>query len=205
MNMQVVRPEKVLPATLKVNPYRRMTDDEYFAFCMANPDVRFERTREGEIIIVPPAGFESDHQNANVVAQLMVWAQRDGSGTVSGPSSEFFLPTGAAYSPDAAWTSKEQVSRLSKDQRRKFPPLCPEFIVEVMSPSDRLRTAQKKMEEWRRAGVQLGWLIQPDKKTVYIYRAGQTGSEARVGITKLAGEGPVKGFKLDLKQIWAGL
>ena len=203
--MQVVLPEEVLPATLKVNPEHRMTDDQYFEFCMANPSVRFERTPEGEIIIVPPAGFESDHLNLDITAQLHRWAVRDGRGIASGPTAEFILPTRAAFSPDAAWISKDQLASLSKDQRRKFPPLCPEFVIEVMSPSDRLKTAQDKMEEWRRAGVQLGWLIQPDNKTVYIYRAGRTGSETRVGITELAGEGSVKGFKLDLKHIWAGL
>src|SRR5215471_14351707 len=168
MNMQVVLPEEVLPVTLKVNPEHPMTDDEYFEFCMANPSVRFERTAEGEIIIVPPAGFESDSQNADVVAQLRAWARRERNGTVSGPSAEFLLPTGAAYSPDAAWTSNEQVSRLSTEQRRKFPPLCPEFVIEVMSPSDRLKAAQKKMREWMRAGVDLGWLIDADHRTVYI-------------------------------------
>jgi Uma2 family endonuclease len=185
-----------------LNPELHMSDDEYYEFCMANPDLWFERTAQGEIIIVPPAGWESDNQNADVVVQLGAWAKRDGRGQISGPTAEFFLPTGAAYSPDAAWTSNEKLSRLTKDQRRKFPHLCPEFIVEVMSPSDRLKPAQTKMEEWIRAGVQLGWLIYADKKTVYIYRAGQKCAEERSGITTLAGEGPVAGFELDLTEIW---
>ena len=205
MNMQVLIPDEALPATLKVNPERPMTDHQYFKFCIANPSVRFERTAEGEIVIAPPAGFESDRQNLAVAAQLHSWATKDGRGSASGPTAEFILPTRAALSPDAAWTSNEQLSRLSKDQRRKFPPVCPEFVIEVMSPSDRLKTAQKKMEEWIRAGVQLGWLIQPDTKSVFIYRAGQSGAEERTGVAKMAGEGPVKGFKLDLRHVWAGL
>ena len=203
--MQVTLPEEALPATLRLNPEHPMSDDEYYYFCMANPDVFLERTAEGDIVIVPPAGFESDNQNADVVRQLGNWAMRDGHGMISGPTVEFILPTGAAYSPDAAWTSHERLSRLTKEQRRKFPPVCPEFIIEVMSPSDRLKDAQKKMEEWIRAGVGLAWLLRPDKRTVYIYRAGQKGGEERTGIRRLAGEGPVAGFELDLTDIWTGL
>lgn len=202
MNMQLVLPEEALPATLNINPEHQMGDEEYFEFCMANPDVRFERTAEGEIIIVPPAGFESDRQNADVVGQLVAWAKRDGRGFASGPTAEFILPTRAALSPDAAWTSKAQLGRLSKKQLEKFPPVCPEFVIEIISPSDRLKSAQKKIEEWIRGGVQLGWLIYADKKTVYIYRAGQKTPEQRNGVMKLAGEGPVAGFRLNLKDIW---
>lgn len=201
--MQVVLPEEALPATLKLNPELRMNDDDYFEFCMANPNVRFERTAQGEIVIVPPAGWESDHECVSVAAQLHHWARRDGRGKSSGTSTEFILPTGAALSPDAAWVSKDRLSRLSRDQRRKFPPVCPEFVVEVMSPSDRLRAAQEKMPEWMRAGVELGWLIDGDRQTVYIYRAGKQEAEKRAGITKLAGEGPVTGFELDLSDVWS--
>jgi Uma2 family endonuclease len=201
----VLLPEDSLPATLKLNPDLRMSDDEFFEFCMANPEYSFERTSQGEIIIVPPAGYESDSQSLDAGAQLRAWARKDGRGNVSGATAEFILPTGAAYSPDAAWTSNQRLSRLTKEQRRKFPPVCPEFVIEVMSPTDRLKSAMQKMEEWVRAGVELGWLIRPDKRTVYIYRAGQKSAEQRTGITKLMGEGPVAGFVLDLKVIWAGL
>jgi len=203
--MQVTLPEDALPARLILNPELRMNDDEYFAFCMANPDVRFERTAEGEIVIVPPAGWESDHQGAVALMQLGIWSERDGRGQFSGSSTEFILPTGAALSPDAAWVSNGQLAKLTNDQLRKFPPVCPEFIIEVMSPSDRLKAAQQKMEEWMRAGVELGWLIYGDKRTVYVYRAGQAGADKRTGIRNLAGEGPVAGFDLDLTAIWAGL
>jgi len=203
--MQVTLPKEALPAKLTLNPELRMNDDEYYEFCMASPDVRFERTAEGEIVIVPPAGGESDYQSADVVGQLRVWAKRDGRGKWFGSSTEFILPTGAALSPDAAWVSNRRLSQISKEQRRKFQPICPEFIVEVMSPSDRLKAAQKKMEEWMRAGVELGWLIDGDQQTVYVYRAGQAGPETQTGVLKIAGEGPVAGFELDLTDIWAGL
>jgi len=205
INMQVVLPDQALPAKLTLNPKLRMNDDEYYAFCMANRDLRLERTAQGEIIIVPPAGGESDYQSLEVAGQLREWSKRDGRGKASGTSVEFILPTGAALSPDAAWVSNSRISKLSREQRRKFPPVCPEFVVEVMSPSDRLRTAKEKMEEWMRGGAELGWLIHGDHKTVYIYRAGQKEAEKRTGITKLLGEGPVAGFELDLTDIWAGL
>lgn len=117
----------------------------------------------------------------------------------------FILQTRAALSPDAAWASKARISQLSKEQRRKFLPVCPEFVIEVMSPSDRLKPALEKMQAWIDAGVELGWLIHPDTETVYIFRARQAEPEKRTGINKLAGEGPVAGFEADLTDIWAGL
>jgi len=203
--MQVVFPEQALPAKLTFNPEMQMSDDEYFEFCMANPDLRFERTAQGEIIIVPPAGGESSYRSGDAYRQLGNWAKRDGRGRAFESSVEFILPTGAALSPDAAWVSNRRLSMLSKKQRRQFPPVCPEFVIEVMSPSDRLRPAQEKMQEWNRAGVDLAWLIHGDEETVYIYRSGQTEAEMPTGIRKLSGEGPVAGFKLDLADIWAGL
>ena len=205
MSMHVVLPEEALPATLKLNPDLRMNDDEYYEFCMANADLRLERTAQGEIVIVPPAGWESDYRNTTVLGRLERWASRDGRGKAFGPTAEYILPTGAALSPDASWVSNRRISQVSKDKRKKFPPVCPEFVIEVMSPSDRLKTAQKKMQEWIRAGVSLGWLIHGDKRTVYVYRARRKEPETRTGIAKLAGEGPVAGFVLDLKKTWAGL
>jgi Uma2 family endonuclease len=203
--MQVVLPAEALPAKLTLNPELRMSDDQYYDFCMANANVRFERTAQGEIIIAPPAGGESDYRNVDVLIQLGAWAKRDGRGKTFGPSVEFFLPTGAAYSPDAAWVSNARLAQLAKEQKRKFLRLCPEFVAEVMSPSDRLKKAQAKMVDWMANGVQLSWLIHGDKQTVYIYRAGRSDFEKRTGIPRLAGEGPLAGFELDPAEIWAGL
>jgi Uma2 family endonuclease len=204
--MQVITlPEEALPAKLTLNPELRMNDDEYYAFCMASPAVRFERTAEGDIVIVPPAGGESDYQCLEVGAQLRDWTKRDGRGKAFGSSAEFILPTGAALSPDASWVSNRRISEVSKEQRRKFPPVCPEFVIEVMSPSDRLPDAKRKMQEWMRAGVELAWLIDGDEHTVHVYRAGQAAAEILTGILKISGEGPVAGFELDLTDIWAGL
>ena len=203
--MQLLLPESALPAKLTLGSTKPMSENEYYAFCSANPNIRFERSARGEIIIVPPAGFESDYRHANVVTQLGQWARRDGRGKTFGPSAEFILPSSAAYSPDAAWVSNKKLGKLIKEQKRKFPPLVPEFIVEVMSPSDRLKAAQEKMEDWMSNGVELAWLIDGDRETVYIHRASQPEPEKRTGETMLSGEGLIKGFKLDLREIWAGL
>ena len=205
MNMQVVLPADSLPAKLSLNPESPMSDDDYYAFCMANPDVHFERTAQGEIIIVPPAGFESDYRNTDLLRQLAAWAQEDGRGKAFGPTAEYILKTRAALSPDASWVSNKRISKLAKDQLKKFPKLCPEFVVEVLSPSDRLKRAQEKMRNWMEAGVELAWPVDGDRQTVYIYRVGQLEPEKRVGTTTLIGEGPVAGFTVDLTSIWLGL
>jgi len=132
------------------------------------------------------------------------WARKDGSGKAFGPTVQFFLPDGSGLSPDASWVSKESLSRLTKAEKKKFLRLTPEFVIEVLSPSDRLNKAKQKMEVWIANGVQLGWLIDGDRRTVYVYRKGKSPATRR-GIQKLPGEGPVAGFVLDLTPIWEGL
>jgi Uma2 family endonuclease len=203
--MRLVLPEITAPAKLTFDRSQAMNDDAYYRFCTANPDLRIERSPQGEIIIVPPVGGESAYRSTDSTAQLGNWAKTDGRGKAFGSSVEFILPSGAAYSPDAAWLSNERLSKLTKQQRRKFPPVCPEFVIEVMSPSDRLKAAKDKMLAWMAEGVELAWLIDGDNETVYIYRAGSQKPEKRTGISALPGEGPVDGFVLDLRAIWAGL
>jgi len=202
--MHVALPESESPVKLVLDPEHPLTDDQYFAFCMANPSLRIERTSRGEIVIVPPAGGESDHRNVIVPSQLHVWARKDGRGTAFGSSVEFILPSSAALSPDAAWVLREKIDRLTKEERRKFLRLVPDFVAEVMSPSDRLPTAQAKMDEWIANGVLLGWLIDGDAQTVYVYRIDKA-VEKLTGVTSLPGDGPLSGFVLDLTAIWAGL
>ena len=145
--MQLVISRESVPHKLTLNLGAKMSDVQYFAFCRANPDIRFERTSQGEIVIVPPAGLESDNRNADVTGQLITWAKRDGRGRAFGPSAEFILPTGAALSPDGAWVSKARLATISKELLKKFPPLSPEFVIEVRSPSDRLKALQEKMKQ----------------------------------------------------------
>jgi len=183
---------------------REYSEDAYLQFCEANPDLLVERNAEGEIIIVPPAGGESDYRNAEAIASLQRWGKKDGRGKWFGSSVQFFLPDGSAFSPDAAWVSNDSLNRLTHQQRKEFLRLCPEFVIEVRSPSDGLKRAKAKMERWIANGVQLAWLIDGDAETVYIYQKDQP-VEKRKGILKLAGKGPVKGFTLQLRTIWDGL
>ena len=202
--MHVALPETGLPAKILLNSRHKLSDEEFWKFCAENPDLNIERTEQGEIVIVPPAGYESSYRSGDVYAQLRQWARTDGRGRASDCSAMFLLPRGAGLSPDAAWVSNQQVSLLTKEQLKKFVPLTPEFVVEVMSPSDRLRRMKQKMEQWIANGVQLAWLIHGDAKSIFIYRPGAA-VEKRQGVSHLDGEGPVKGFRLDLTDIWEGL
>jgi Uma2 family endonuclease len=143
----------------------------------------------------------------SVIAALVQWARIDGRGTAFGSSVQFLLPDGSGLSPDAAWVSNERLLRLSKNEKRVFPHLVPEFVVEVMSPSDRLAAAQKKMRLWAANGVELGWLIDGDARRVYVYRGALGNAEPRLvaDSESIVGEGPVDGFVLQLEEIWEGL
>ena len=189
---------------LVLDPDHMFDDTAYFAFCRANPDLRVERNAKGEILIVPPAGYESSFRNAAVTAQLSAWSRTDGRGVATDSSAQFMLPDGSALSPDAAWVSNESLRRFSKQERRGFLHLCPEFVIEVMSPSDRIKDARAKMAGWITNGAQLAWLIDGDAETVYVYRKNHAMKLHR-GIAELAGHGPVEGFVLKLGAIWKGL
>jgi Uma2 family endonuclease len=202
--MQIALPDLGTPATLILNREHPLTDETYFAFCAANPDLNVERLPGGEIVIVPPPGGESDYRSLKSAAPLDHWATSDGRGRAFGSSVQFILPNGAALSPDAAWVSNERLAALSKRQRQEFPRLVPEFVIEVLSSSDRLAAAKKKMRLWASNGVDLGWLIDGDNRRVYVYR--KTAEPRLVAdADRIAGEGPVKGFVLPLDPIWAGL
>lgn len=192
------------PVRLVFDSEYHLSEEDYLAFCLANPGVRCERTAEGEIVIVPSAGGEGAYRSGDALGQLSNWADREGAGKAFDSSVEFLLPDGSALSPDASWVSNESLERLSWEQRREFLRLCPEFVIEVMSPSDRLKPAKAKMERWIENGVQLGWLIDGDHQTIYVYRAGRN-PVTRRGAQELAAEGPVKGFVLQLGAIWRGL
>jgi Uma2 family endonuclease len=202
--MQVVALPKLVPVTLSDYSGEKFSDAAYLAFCRANPDLRLERTAEGEILIVPPAGSESSYRNSKLTAQLDRWAEADGRGKAFDSSGQFFLPDGSALSPDAAWVSNVCLRSIPREKRKEFLHLCPEFVVEVMSPSDRPKRAKAKMEQWIANGAQLAWLIDGDAQMVSVYCKGNAMKVHR-GINKLAGEGPVRGFVLQLTAIWKGL
>ena len=202
--MQVELPEAFTDATVRIETGCRTDDDAFWDFCVANPDLRIEREPNGDIVIMPPTGFGTGNRNNNIAVQLGVWAERDGRGEAADSSTEYYLPNGAARSPDASWVLRSRLTAFTRDEKEKFLHLCPDFVVELMSPSDRLPKAKARMQEWVDNGAQLAWLIHPKKRTVYVYRPGRE-LEELANIESVAGEGPVAGFVLDLLKIWAGL
>ena len=202
--MQVVLPDLETHATFQIQAASPMDDDEFFEFCASKPKLRIERCASGEIIITPPAGAETAYRNSDLTAQLTVWAKRDGRGRAFDSNTEYILPNGAALSPDASWVLKSRLDTFSKEQKKRFLPLCPDFVVELTSPTDRLNKVKAKMREWIENGAALGWLLDADRRTVYIYRPGQE-PDRLADIDHVAGEAPVEGFRLDLGDIWRGL
>jgi Uma2 family endonuclease len=196
--MAFVIEDAFLPATLTAHP---MTDEEFAGFCAEHPDLFFEMTGEGELIVMPPTYSLTGARNARIGGQLDAWAERDGRGIACDSLTGFKLPNGARRSPDAAWVLKGRVAQLDSASRETFWHLCPDFAIELKSSTDRPRLLREKMREYLANGAQLGWLIDPDNRSVTIYRPdGQV--EVRTGIDSIAGEGPVAGFVLDLSFVW---
>ncbi|MBM3993049.1 MAG: Uma2 family endonuclease [Planctomycetes bacterium] len=189
------------PVSVQLAPAVPMTQDQFFHFCQLNPDKRFERTADGELIIMAPSSGDAGFQDTEVVTQLNVWAKAAGKGKVMGPSGGFILPNGANRAPDAAWLSPDQLATLTPEQRKKFLPLCPYFLIEVKSPSDSLKKLQEKMEEYLANGCQLGWLIVPETRQVHVYRTGQSPVVLDSPRT-VSGEPEMPGFVLDLEPVW---
>jgi Uma2 family endonuclease len=199
--MQLELPGIGTRAKIDVQGDRPMDDDAFFEFCAANADLRIERDADGEIIIVPPSGFETACRNNEISRQLANWVRKDGRGLAPGSSTIYLLPNGAARGSDASWVLKSRVAELSRRQIEGFLPLCPDFVVELISPSDRLKSVKAKMREWIDNGAQLGWLIDADRRKIYIYRPGKEPEES-VDIDHIDGEGPVAGLRIDLSLVW---
>lgn len=190
--------EAFLPATLTAPP---MTDLEFSDFCAEHPDLFFEMTAEGEIIVMPPNFSLTGIRNREITSQLDRWAVQDGRGIVGDPSTGFVLPNGARRSPDASWIAKDQIRQLPKEDLEGYWHLCPAFVIELRSHSDRLPVLRAKMREYIANGAKLGWLIDPDTRTVEVYRPDRE-PESLAGVDSLSGEGPVEGFVLDLRRVW---
>lgn len=183
-----------------VTPSRPLSDEEFWEFCVRNPDLRLEMTSEGQMIIMMPVGGEGSSRNFLLTGRFYAWTEADGTGIGFDSSGGFRLPNKAKRSPDAAWVKRERWEALTDKQRKKFAPLCPDFVVELRSESDRLNKLQVKMEEYITNGAQLGWLIDPIEKKVHIYRP-----DAPVEILdhpqEISGEPLLKGFTLKLAGI----
>lgn len=192
------------PLTLDVGNALKLSDDELFELCARNRDLRIERTAEGDLIVMSPAGFKTGHRNATLTAALWGWADQNGSGAVVDSSTGFLLPSGAMRSPDGAWVLKSRLEALSAQQKEKFLPLVPDFVVELRSPSDDRAKAIEKMEEWREAGVRLGLLLDPIERAVHVYRPGVP-PEVLEGPSEVSAEPELPGFVLSLKPIWKSI
>lgn len=184
-----------------LSPVIEMDDDQFFEFSQLNRDLRMERNSKGELIIMPPTGWETGDRNSEIGMQLRTWAKRNGQGRVADSSTGYILPNKATRSPDASWVSRKRLDSVSPQQRKKFLPLSPEFVIELKSATDVLDEVQDKMQEWNENGAQLAWLIDPDAKRVYVYRPNQK-IETLENPTSVSGEPLLKGFALDLTQIW---
>ena len=198
---EVVRPNThTLVETVEDAP-EPYTREQFASFADIYPDLRMELTKEGKLIIMPPSGGESSHQSSTVSGLLFIWSRQDGSGLTFDANGGYDLPNGATRAPDASWLRRERWEALTPDQRRKFLPLSPDFLVEVLSPTDSLMETRRKMEEYFQSGSRLGWLINPRLKQVEVYRLGQE-VEVLENPVSLSGEAVLPGFTLDLKEIW---
>jgi Uma2 family endonuclease len=190
--------EAFLPAILTAPP---MTDEQFAKFCSEHPDLFFETSAEGELIVMPPNYTLTAYRHRAILTQLDRWAQIDGRGGVADAAGGFVLPNGARRAPDVAWTQNSRVRALDPKMLERYWHLCPDFVIEVRSQTDRWRTLREKMREWIDNGAQLAWLIDPENRTVEIYRP-NGGVEVLTSPESLKGEGPVEGFILDLLPVW---
>lgn len=190
------------PLVVRIPPSMQMTDDDFFEFCQVNRDLRIERNKFGELVIMPPTGSETGNREGNIFGQLWVWSEQDGTGITFSPSAGFKLSTGAERSPDASWIRLERWNTLSAEQKQRFAPICPDFVVELRSHSDNLKPLQEKMLEYmQEPGVQLGWLIDRKNRQVYIYRLGEE-VECLDNPPTVSGDRVLPGFVLNMSKIW---
>ncbi|MEP0872297.1 Uma2 family endonuclease [Trichocoleus desertorum AS-A10] len=187
--------------TINLEPVIHITDEQFYELCQANPDVKLERSVAGELIVMAPTGGETGSYNSEINADFVIWNRQTRLGKVFDSSTCFKLPQGGDRSPDVAWVALQRWNALSPEQQRKFPPIAPDFVLELLSPTDSLEKTQAKMQEYMRSGVRLGWLIDRDNRRVEIYRPGQP-VEVLAAPNQLSGEDVLPEFILDLKTVW---
>ncbi|SRR6266536_1510120 len=189
------------PLVLRLSPVIDMTDEQFYEFCRVNRDLRIERTADGDLLIMTPAGGRTGNRNAEITLQLQQWAKRNGQGVAFDSSTGFRLPNGATRSPDAAWVRRSRLDALRDEEKDKFLPLCPDFVIELRSPSDEIGMLRDKLEEYRANGVGLGWLIDPVTRRVHVYSPDAPPREL-MNPAELSGDPLLPGFVLTLAEIW---
>ncbi|MBE9112866.1 Uma2 family endonuclease [Nodosilinea sp. LEGE 07298] len=187
--------------TIKLQPALAMTDDQFYQLCITNPDLKFERNAEGDLLIMSPTGGETGNRNVELATEFVLWNRQRRLGVVFDSSTGFKLPRGGERSPDVAWVEQSRWDALTPEQRQKFPPLAPDFVLELMSPSDQLSVIQAKMQEYMASGVRLGWLINPRSHQVEVYRPEQA-IEVLDNPARLAGDPVLPGFMLKMALVW---
>lgn len=194
--------ETVSPARVILNAENvGLTPEQFFRLCSDNPELRLELTAQKEIVIMPPAGSESGGTNFNIAAQLAEWIKRDRTGKGFDSSAGFTLPDGAVRAPDVAWIRRDRWEAIPIEQRKKFAPICPDFVVEVRSEKDVMRELKAKMTEYIDNGARLGWLIDPIRRKVYVYRP-RHAPEQLDDPQSVSGDPVLAGFTLDLSEVW---
>lgn len=178
-----------------------LSDDQFYQLCLTNRELRFERNCQGDLVIMSPTGGETSNRNVEISYQLQSWSRRTQVGIAFDSSGGFKLPNGAHRSPDAAWLQRERWESLTPEQQQRFVPLCPDFVIELRSPSDDLKPLREKMQEYQENGAQLGWLIDRQTRTVEIYRPGRA-VEVLENPASLSGEAVLPEFVLELAPIW---
>lgn len=196
--MQVLETSQPLLIDIR-NVTLRLTLAEFQQICLDNPDLNFELTANGELVTMPPVGWESSKKNINLASQVYQWNLQRRLGEVFDSSGGFVLPSGAVRSPDVTWIAQEKLAGLSAAVT--FPAIVPDFVIELRSKSDSLTTLQAKMQEYRENGVRLGWLVNPPQKTVEIYRVGEATAEVQVSPGQLSGEDVLPGLVVDLSEV----
>lgn len=195
---------QVMPLSVDVSPLMpqsKMTAEQFYAFCQANPELRIERTAEGEVVIMPPAFSDTGNRNVRISYQVVAWADRDDTGEAFDSSAGFTLPNGAIRSPDTAWIKRDRWNTLSNEQKASFAPIYPDFVIELRSSSDTLSGLKKKMQEYIDNGVQLGLLIDRKKRKVHIYRPDRI-PEILENPDGVSCDPELTGFTLKMNKVW---
>jgi Uma2 family endonuclease len=190
-----------LPIVVHLQPVLNLSDEQLYDFSQINRDLQIERNQQGELVIIPPTGGDTGERNAEIAMQLRLWAKRDGTGTTFDSSTGFRLPNGAIRSPDAAWIKHSRLNELTTEQRKRFIPLCPDFVIEIRSPTDNLITLQEKMQEYIANGAEMGLLLDTEQRRVYIYKPDEQVQEVE-NPEKIICDSVLSGFELNPLEIW---
>ncbi len=191
----------MITCKIDFNPIIKIDDEQFYQLCRHNPEISLERNQKGEILIMSPTGGETGNRNAELIVQFGIWNRQKKLGKIFDSSTCFRLPLGSNRSPDVAFIYQERWDKLSEQEKIKFPPIAPDFVLELLSPSDNLADTQKKMEEYIENGVKLGWLINPTQKQVEIYLQGKE-KQVLINPKILENQEILPEFKLDFSLIW---